>query len=259
MSFKRHFSMLGVQTERDLHVYVAKTACFCVGAALAVDVANQLIFFNNWTEALRSWAITVIACTAISLPVLYSIGRANLRLYRTKAEVEQLSLTDPLTGLPNRRALFNYAEEAAGMTLVLLIFDVDRFKAVNDAFGHRIGDAVLVSIGRRMQEHLDKFGLVGRLGGEEFAFLSRDSDPHPALDNVEAFCQQLAGIPIVADGHSVSVTVSAGAAMGISIDELYSQADRALYAAKNAGRNRICLAPDLQKLIGGAAAITAGE
>lgn len=259
MSLKRHFSTPSVQTRRDLHVYVATTACFCVGAALAVDVLNQMIFFNGWTEAIRSWVITIVACTAISVPVLYSIGQANLRLYRTKAEVELLSLTDPLTGLPNRRALFNYAEQAAGMTLVLLIFDVDRFKAVNDAFGHRIGDAVLVSIGRRMNEHLEKFGLVGRLGGEEFAFLTRDADPRTALEKVEVFCRQLAGIPIVADGNSVNVTVSAGAAMGISIDDLYSQADRALYAAKNSGRNRICLAPNLHQLIGGSEIASAGE
>jgi len=238
-----------VRDQRELIVYVASATTLAVMLALAIDIASQLTFFVDWTTALRSWAVTIFAAIVIAVPILYGIGRTHLSLHQTKVMVERLSLMDPLTGLANRRAILDHAEAAAGTTLVLIIIDVDRFKTVNDTHGHRVGDVVLQSIGQQMAAELGSVGTVGRLGGEEFAVLSSDLPPDVVLGQVKDFCQRIAVTPIVAHGVAVKVTVSAGAAVGKgqSFDSLYADADRALYAAKAAGRNRIYLSTGAQE------------
>jgi diguanylate cyclase (GGDEF)-like protein len=238
-----------VRDQRELIVYVASATALAVMIALAIDVANQLVFFVDWATCFRSWAVTIFAAIVIAVPILYGIGRTHLALHQAKVTVERLSLMDPLTGLANRRAILDHAEAAAGTTLVLIIIDLDRFKSVNDTHGHRVGDLVLKSVGQQMAAELGSVGIVGRLGGEEFAVLSSDTPPDIVLRKVEGFCTHIAAMPIVAHGVAVKVTVSAGAAVGSgqSFDALYADADRALYAAKAAGRNRICLSAALQK------------
>ena len=100
------------------------------------------------------------------------VGSAQLELYRAKQLADTLSRTDSLTGLANRRALIEAAEATLPEVLALAIFDIDRFKAVNDTYGHLAGDAVLRSVGRMMDEELGALGRVARVGGEEFALLS---------------------------------------------------------------------------------------
>ncbi len=238
-----------VRDQRGLIVYVASATALAVMIALAVDIAYQLTFFVNWTAAVRSWVVTVLVAIVIAVPILYGIGRTHLALYEAKAMVERLSLMDPLTGLANRRAILDRAEAAAGATLVLIIIDIDRFKSVNDTYGHRVGDVVLQAIGQKMAAELGSVGMVGRMGGEEFAILSSDMSPDVVIDKVKDFCSHIAAMPIVAHGVAVKVTVSAGAAVGHgqSFDALYADADRALYAAKSAGRNRMYLAAGMQE------------
>ena len=237
-----------VRDQRELIVYVASATTLAVMVALAIDITNQLVFFVSWGDSLRSWAVTIFAAIVIAVPILYGIGRTHLSLHQAKAMVEQLSLMDPLTGLANRRAILDRAEAAAGTTLVLIIIDLDRFKSVNDTYGHRVGDLVLKSVAQQMAAELGSVGTIGRLGGEEFAVLSSDTPPDVVLGKVKDFCAHIAALPIVAHGVAVRVTVSAGAAIGNgqSFDALYADADRALYAAKAAGRNRICLSAGLQ-------------
>lgn len=238
-----------VRDQRELVVYVASATALAVLIALAIDIANQLAFFVDWTTSLRSWAVTIFAAIVIAVPILYGIGRTHLSLHQAKAMVEQLSLMDPLTGLANRRAILDRAEASAGTTLVLIIIDIDRFKSVNDTYGHRVGDFVLQSVGQQMAAELGGVGTVGRLGGEEFAVLSSGAPPDVVLGKVKDFCKHIAAMPIVAHGVAVKVTVSAGAAVGKgqSFEALYADADRALYAAKAAGRNRIYLSTGAQE------------
>ncbi|ARP98612.1 GGDEF domain-containing protein [Pseudorhodoplanes sinuspersici] len=237
-----------VRNRRELVTYVASATTLAVVVALVIDIVNQLVFFVSWGDSLRSWAVTIFAAIVIAVPILYGIGRTHLSLHQAKAEVELMSLTDPLTGLANRRAILDRADAAAGTTLVLIIIDIDKFKSVNDTYGHRVGDAVLKTIGQRMAAELGGLGMIGRLGGEEFAVVSSDTPPELVIDRVKAFCTRIAGTPIVAHRIAVTVTVSAGAAIGDgrSFDALYAEADRALYAAKAAGRNRLCLSAGLQ-------------
>ena len=152
--------------------------------------------------------------------------------------------TDGLTGLPNRRAFEERLDEEVtrahrhGRRLALAIFDVDRFKAVNDTHGHTAGDDVLREVAVRLARMARVGDLVARLGGEEFAWLMTDTDARGAYAAIERARLAVADAPFPTVGD---VTVSVGVADlggGPSRDALYRNADAALYRAKHAGRNR---------------------
>ncbi|WP_442678207.1 GGDEF domain-containing protein [Sphingomonas sp. ASY06-1R] len=232
------FSRTDLRNERDLAHYILLTTLLCVSIALAVDVANQLFFFTSWTNAIRSWVITVIVVVCIAVPVTRKLGRAQLALYRA-------GMMDELTGLLNRRAFLDGVDDTT--FLALIIVDIDDFKNVNDRHGHWIGDQVLRTTATMMDRLLGQFGRVGRLGGEEFALLAYRDDHATLLDRLEAFRDTIAHTPILTDSVPVSVTISAGVATrhgDQTFQELFIRADGALYQAKASGRNRVVLAND---------------
>ena len=173
---------------------------------------------------------------------LAAIAVANAE---TRAELAHLADTDPLTGLANRRAftarLEGEAERARryGHLLTLAIMDLDDFKAINDSHGHQIGDRVLAEVGRRLQATCRAGELVARIGGEEFAWILPEIDAAGSLVPVERARAQIARIEV--DGVS-GITCSAGVcdlASARDVDDMLRRADRALYSAKRAGRDRI--------------------
>jgi diguanylate cyclase (GGDEF)-like protein/PAS domain S-box-containing protein len=156
--------------------------------------------------------------------------------------LETLALTDQLTGLPNRRALMEAVYTAKLEALALVIVDIDRFKRVNDTHGHLVGDAVIRSVGQMMAGDFKGIGQVARVGGEEFALISSGASSQSLTSALTAFCERVRSTPVLTNGVAVRVTVSAGIALrrrDETFDQLYSAADRALYAAKAAGRNRV--------------------
>jgi len=237
-----------VRDSASLRRYVTVAVLAAVTAAMLLDVINQMVFFISWDMTIRSWLTTLVIALLVAPPLLLWMGRAHLALYRAKVKVEHLSRTDPLTGLPNRRALLDEAEQMGATLMVLVIIDIDHFKKINDTYGHRTGDTVLRAGGQIMARALAGCGLLGRAGGEEFVLISHAASPLEILDRLGDLREQLAAHPMVVDGQSVTITISAGVALRHqqSFDELYSEADRALYAAKRGGRNRICLSPHLQ-------------
>jgi diguanylate cyclase (GGDEF)-like protein len=240
-----------IADERELLGYVVCVTAGCVIIALAVDVTNQLVFFVDWATCLRSWAITTVLVLSLAAPISRTIGKAHLELYRAKLRAEELSRTDPLTGLPNRRSLMEAVASARPEALALVIADIDRFKRVNDAYGHLAGDEVICSIGQRMAAELGELGCVARVGGEEFALLSSGAPAELLEAKLTAFCAHVAAAPVVAQGAAVRVTISAGFALlrpGETFEQLYSAADSALYAAKAAGRNRVLFADAIKAL-----------
>jgi diguanylate cyclase (GGDEF)-like protein len=163
--------------------------------------------------------------------------------------------TDQLTTLPNRRAFFEQLEARlqSGEAMALALFDIDRFKRINDAFGHIAGDAVLRHIALAAAAQLRGGDLLARIGGEEFALLIEDSDPDAAVAAAERLIATIAAQPMTLppeltgspDEARLSVTISMGLARrkaGQSAENLLAEADRALYAAKNGGRNQLKLA-----------------
>ncbi len=174
---------------------------------------------------------------------MMSIVRIGTRLTR---QLHMLSHRDPLTGLRNRRSLTRtYIEKPRRHPLrVCVIFvDIDHFKAINDTFGHHIGDEVLQHVGRQMMSRsTDRFRAF-RLGGEEFAMVLRDSSLPEGLELAENLRQTLASQTLDFDGRPLKLTASFGVASGtlpdIDMDSLLAAADEALYRAKHNGRNRI--------------------
>ncbi len=236
-----------IGSENDLRVFVTRIVLIAVAAALAVDAVQQLVFFTSWSALARSWTITVVAAGTIAAPIAYILGRAQLELNQTRQALEELTRLDPLTGLANRRWLLEESESAAKTAMVLVLADIDQFKRVNDLRGHRVGDAVVRHVGMLMKNELGGLGMVGRFGGDEFALIAADPDPSELVARLASFRDLLARSPLVVDGAAVQVTISAGVALrnrGETFNQLYSEADEALYAAKAAGRNRICLSAE---------------
>jgi len=184
-----------------------------------------------------------------------TIGNFNVNLYldvtseRAAArELKRLSETDPLTGIMNRRRFFEQAEkryaDQAGQSLAILVLDLDEFKAINDRHGHSAGDQVLQEFAARCSEVIGESGLFARFGGEEFVALLADTPARSAADTAEAICTAIGGQDFHIPGGTLQVTVSGGLAHRSADEELsqtISRADVALYAAKHAGRNRICV------------------
>jgi diguanylate cyclase len=161
-------------------------------------------------------------------------------------ENRRLALTDPLTGLANRRAIMAALNEAVegGNDMAVALLDLDGFKQVNDRLGHHAGDALLIEVAARLSQAVDCKDHVGRLGGDEFVILFRDSADEAVIAARTTALLAALGKPLMLDGQPANFGASLGYARmgadGVSVEELLHSADNALYAAKrgNAGNSR---------------------
>jgi two-component system cell cycle response regulator len=183
--------------------------------------------------------------------------RTQIRLKRYADELRsnvqaamELAVVDPLTGLHNRRYLESHLlallEQAArtGRPLSAMILDIDHFKRVNDSFGHDCGDEVLKTFAARVKRAVRGADLMCRFGGEEFVVVMPDAKLSIARIVAERIREAVASapFPIERGARAIPVTVSigiAGSGPGDTPDALFKRADRALYASKNSGRNRV--------------------
>ncbi len=251
-------------------------------AALLCSIAYATAFAHNFSMRLGR-SLLGVALAYLPAPVLLAFDPASLALTMTMAvylvylvlilfrshrehehrldmdealrhqrdQYEQLSRTDPLTGLANRRhfggVLDRRSAEAQRMQLLLtlLVLDIDHFKRINDEHGHDAGDACLARFAERMGELFTAPDAhLARLGGEEFAVLLPGSSTKDAADSAEAFRCSLAERPLSLREGTISVSVSIGVAgtdnrAPADGAELYRAADRAMYRAKAEGRNRV--------------------
>ncbi len=161
---------------------------------------------------------------------------------RQKRSLNKLALTDPLTGLLNRRAFTDQSLALSGSGGAILMLDIDRFKAVNDTYGHATGDLVLTGFAQLLRQQLRTHDIVARTGGEEFSILLPGTSMDAAVLIAERIREACASALFI-DG--LRVTVSAGLTQLLPTDSLEiasARADRALYAAKRQGRNCVQLA-----------------
>jgi diguanylate cyclase (GGDEF)-like protein/putative nucleotidyltransferase with HDIG domain len=177
--------------------------------------------------------------------------QARQALSAANSRLEALATTDMLTELPNHRALSNLLEQEGerarryGHPLSLLFFDGDRFKQVNDTYGHAVGDAVLRELGERARSVLRAGDTLGRFGGEEFLVLLPETDGQGARTVAERLRAAVAAAPLAAQAveGGIAVTVSIGVASypadGASGSEVRGRADQAMYWAKRLGRNQV--------------------
>ena len=185
---------------------------------------------------------------------------------REAAEMRDLAMTDALTGIPNRRhfdmSIASRIGELAGYgrQFGLLIADIDRFKLVNDQYGHAVGDAALRTVARTLLEASRASDDLSRFGGEEFAFTIVDVDGRALRAIAERF-RVLVGRSSVRIGElDLGVTVSLGgtiARVGDTADAIFERADAALYRAKETGRNRVVIGRDSRARAASAASTSA--
>lgn len=180
---------------------------------------------------------------------------AERRIEQLKGELElvnKLVREDQLTGALNRRGLDDALEREAaradrgGTSLCIALIDIDNFKKINDAFGHQVGDIVLVHLVAIIRETIRTNDLIGRYGGEEFLLLLPDSRIDEATAVMARLRRELAGKPISWGKQQLLVTFSAGVATHASeetIEGLIHRADQALYEAKRVGKDRVIVAP----------------
>jgi diguanylate cyclase (GGDEF)-like protein len=194
---------------------------------------------------------TVMAFEALFAAFCLPFLRVAMSKERAELEQRRAAQTDPLTGVPNRRAFFDRGNPllerfvAERQPAALLLFDLDRFKAINDTAGHQGGDRVLQAFCDLVGASLGPDDLFGRLGGEEFAYMMANVSVTQALQTAERLRTEFAALSF--RGLTIKPTVSVGVAMtseaGRSLSSLLALADRALYRAKAEGRNRVVSAP----------------
>jgi diguanylate cyclase (GGDEF)-like protein len=203
--------------------------------------------------ALTSAWLTVLSPEALLFTI--SIAFVLLAMAKERAELRHKTdaLIDPLTGLANRRAFLQDAEQVTrrqvtyGRPVAVFLIDLDHFKSVNDRFGHATGDGVLRLFAEVSAANLRSSDLVGRLGGEEFAVLLADASRDNAFLVAERIRAAFERAAMVLAERTVSSTISIGVAIiqdpEQDLSTLLAQADQALYRAKARGRNRVELAP----------------
>lgn len=204
-----------------------------VAGAITLASTTPNFFTPNHAERLMAFASQ--AAVAID----------NAQLYE---QAQHLSVTDPLTELQNRRAFFESARleferhRRYGGALAIILADIDHFKRLNDTYGHAAGDRALHEVAQRIKQTIRTVDSAARYGGEEFVILMPATSAHAALDVAERLRLIIAETPITSTDQTFTLTISLGIAEADptcrDLDDLLKRADQAMYAAKEAGRNR---------------------
>ncbi len=236
------------------------TLAIWAGAALVASV-TLLIGPHAWfgvgpggSPLTATYAVQLLMAnlvTLVALSFFASLQRTLTAWRDTAREMHTLAHTDALTGLANRRA----AQEVLGREVAradrydrevgVLMLDLDRFKVLNDSYGHPVGDRVLVALAERLRAHVRASDLVARWGGEEFVVVAPETATAQARKLGEQLRAQVAKDAFL-DGHRVTISVGvASFRPGDDVETLVSRADAALYRAKEAGRNRVAVVEDL--------------
>ena len=178
--------------------------------------------------------------------------QSHLAEQAAQSNIARLAMQDDLTGIANRRHFYRQAEaefahfHRSKQPLTLLMLDLDHFKRINDQYGHGVGDAVLIRFTQYVSTQIRQEDLLGRVGGEEFAILLRDATIDQAKTIGERIREGVAQLPIFggddADRFTVSIGIATAEDADASFDVLFGRADKALYLAKQDGRNRVAIA-----------------
>jgi diguanylate cyclase (GGDEF)-like protein len=232
--------------------------------ALMIPVLHGVIFLSPILTTTLFTSAAPIAANGFFplfalLTLLYVVGTAFIVVVMAKEHSalvhKTAAMTDHLTGLFNRRGFFEAAEKLvasqrkSGQPVTIMMFDLDHFKSINDRFGHEVGDEALQAFAATASTNMRLHDIVGRLGGEEFAaILPGGSDTALMVAERVRSAFETRGVEI--SGHAMNATVSIGISESLAevaqISTMLARADRALYAAKASGRNRVCTDKDVR-------------
>lgn len=223
--------------------------------AVARGCRTPIVFLTAETAervdiaAMNAGALDYLVKGEITPRMIERSLRYALKLGETLEALRRLATRDQLTGMLNRREFDRIMDEERdralrfGHPLGLIMVDIDRFKSINDTYGHPVGDTVLREVARRLQAQVRSVDRVARFGGEEFGLILMQTDMTGAMELATRLCTTIAREPVmVSETKTLDVTVSAGVAVlpqhARTVAELVTAADKALYAAKAGGRNR---------------------
>ncbi|QIK37676.1 GGDEF domain-containing protein [Caldichromatium japonicum] len=241
-----------VAAQRYLALHESPDGCFSspIWEDLAQSLPAQLGEMREvQLDAGRRWVMVSAIPVSFSGVPSRIIGLADISaLKAVQDELHLASITDPLTGLYNRRYLYQRLEQEIEFAnryahpLSIILFDLDYFKQINDSFGHNLGDEVLVWISGILRSTIREVDIAGRHGGEEFLVILPHTDLEGAIEVAERLRSEIDSIEWSV--HGLKVTISGGVAQynGEPLDEFVHRADCKLLEAKESGRNRICIA-----------------
>jgi diguanylate cyclase (GGDEF)-like protein len=262
-------------------VYV--TCCLLMGFVLFVDLATPLgiaigvlyvivVLLSFWSPSVKfTYCIAVVSSLltigvymykpsvaemwkvifnrSIALFVIWVTTFLGVKIKGAEQRLVEMASHDFLTGLLNRRELFNRLSietsrvRRTNEALSLIMIDIDHFKNINDRHGHISGDMVLKEVAHRLREGIRDYDLICRFGGEEFLVMAPQTDLHHANELAERLRKVISERPFrIEDASPVTITISAGVTRlleGESVETMISRADMALYHAKGLGRNRV--------------------
>lgn len=231
--------------------WAAAVFCALFGTAQAVSAGIAFLQGAIHDEALFA---AYMHFTFLTLPSGYMVMSMFIILMMASdisAKMKRLAVHDQLTGLLNRRGFTEYGERAFATArrnatpLSLIMTDIDRFKYINDKFGHAAGDTALAHFARLVSENRRREDVIARVGGEEFALLLPGMELRNALALADQLCTKVGATPMALTGVGLPMTSSFGVASisekDHSLDDMFRRADRALYRSKRAGRNQVGL------------------
>lgn len=235
-------------------VYAGSIVFFCIALGLTQDSAALLLSnrLNGMSAGVMGWALSALMWrkfTVIEMQQM-QLGKVHSELQQKQRELERLTRQDGLTGLFNRNTFTDLTRaelaraQRQGSATSLLLLDLDFFKRINDTWGHPAGDAVLRHVATLAVTTVRSTDLVGRLGGEEFIVLLPATSQDTARRVAEKLRQRLEVSPVQWEHTKIPVTASFGlagttAAEKRDFESLYTDADKALYLAKQRGRNQV--------------------
>ena len=235
-------------------VVVAVTVVFSVAVASLVAI----LFLQ--VALVPTLIMSVVTPILVATPVAWQFCVIIRDLDKAERELKILAMTDELTGLDNRRQFVEMATRHIsyirrfGGEAALIVLDIDHFKKINDTYGHQVGDDVLKSLVPPIRSQLREVDTFARIGGEEFAVLLPHAGLEMALRVAERIRQAVAKQCSESCPEGIELTVSLGVAAtegaNAQYDELFDQADKALYAAKQNGRNRTEVVPAVLETFG---------
>ncbi len=253
ISTARHFADPAAHGSDRAYRWLESNARDTLQPRLIASLSNFERKTHQRVERLRTAQQVVLAMllVALVLQAMFIFRPLVVQTRHYAAHLYRLATSDDLTGLSSRRHFMETAERdlrlarRSGKQIAAILLDLDHFKEINDAHGHAVGDAVLRRFGEISAGLLRQSDLIGRTGGEEFAILLPDTDLEGAMTVAEKLRRAVAedrggSLPPV----TVSVGVAALRADDHSIDDLLRRADKALYQAKSAGRNRVVPSPE---------------
>lgn len=208
----------------------------------SIDLAGQVFQIPEALELIEE----ILHNVGFILFVFACVSWVNYQREQSE-ELRHLAELDSLTGISNRRSflercqIYLKSEYVDESSVSLLLLDIDHFKQINDSFGHQVGDQILIDVARTVKEVLRKDDYFARIGGEEFIILLKDVEETTAKKVAEKIRLAVESISMLHNGSTISCTISIGATVcdrkQADFDDLFNQADKALYSAKAKGRN----------------------